>query len=92
VKTIELTEEAYAALLEMKNQLSDITNPTMSEYMHMVKDENGIAHLNLAILFDPRKIDYEPEYNFSDFIVDLLDRVWREQATGKVILLHEEDD
>ena len=42
MKTIELTEEAYAALLEMKNQLSDITNPTMSEYMHMIKDENEV--------------------------------------------------
>lgn len=68
MKTIELTDEAYAELLQLKNHISikirEVTNPEAMEHQTTQ--------------------DVEPEYTFSECIDDVCKMVWYEQESGNV--------
>jgi hypothetical protein len=87
MKTIELTDEAYATLLEFKNfwtcKLGEITNTEMLAYMKIVQDEHGVTY-DLDKLFPPNKIDHEPTFTFSDLLIQLIESTMVEQHTGEV--------
>jgi len=74
MKTLKLTDKAYADLLELKNHMSiklrQITNPEIHE-----SDD-----LSKVI----RKINFEPEFDFSECISSIIGSVWNEQETGEV--------
>jgi predicted CopG family antitoxin len=68
MKTIELTDEAYAELLQLKNHISiktrEISNP------------KAMNHQNT--------LDVEPEYTFSECLDDVCKMIWHEQESGEV--------
>jgi hypothetical protein len=68
MKTIELTEEAYANLLQLKNHISIKVGD--------VDNEEALNH--------DREMDAEPKYSFSSYISDIVRMIWHEQETGKV--------
>ena len=79
MKTIKLTNKAYEDLLELKNHFSvklrQVTNPeTMKpEYNRYI----DLLKIN-------RKIDFEPEFSFSECLSMAIDSIWDEQKTGIV--------
>lgn len=68
MKTIQLTEKAYADLLELKNHISLKVGD--------VDNEEALAH--------DREMDVEPKYSFSSCISDIVGMIWHEQETGEV--------
>jgi hypothetical protein len=87
MKTIELTDEAYKAVLSMKNhmtiKLSGITNPEMMDWINKNQNENHIVK-GVDKIFPQDKYDYEPDYSYSTFLMELIGSVLEEQQTGKV--------
>ena len=68
MKTIELTDEAYAGLLQLKNHISiktrEVTNP--------------------KAITQQCTLDAEPEYTFSECLEDVCKMIWYEQESGNV--------
>ena len=79
-----VSKEAYGDLLELKNHISvKVRQITNKEIDKRFADETE-HQISILDKFNPREIDYEPEYTFSDCIRDVISSVWNEQETGKV--------
>lgn len=80
MEVLLLSNEAYQDFLELKNHITtktrEITNKEILDNL-----ESGTPNLKQ---FNPRKIDYEPEYSFSDCLIQIIGSIWNEQETGKV--------
>lgn len=80
MEILVLKDETYKDLLELKNWITiktrEITNP---EILSSLK-----SNIPLHEQFNPREIDYEPEYSLSDSLSQVISSVWSEQETGKV--------
>jgi hypothetical protein len=80
MKTIELTDEAYTELLELKNHISvKVREVTNKEILNSLKDGEAMPKK-----FSPRKYNYEPEYTFSECLDDVCKMIWYEQQSGNV--------
>lgn len=80
MKTIELTDEAYVDLLDLKNHISiKIREVTNEEILNNSKDGEPMPKK-----FSPRKYDYEPEYTFSECLEEVCKMIWYEQESGNV--------
>jgi predicted CopG family antitoxin len=73
MRTIKLTDKAYADLLELKNHISAKTRTITNK--EALKD---IVHC------DRREIDMEKKYTFSKCVEDVVGSIWNEQETGEV--------
>lgn len=74
MKTIELTNETYADLLELKNVITMKTRTiTNQKALGLIKLQNGI-----------RKIDFEPEYSLDMCLSETIAKIWHEQNNGEV--------
>ncbi len=86
MKNIKLTNQSYSDLLQLKNHITIkchfISNKEILEYIDDNPDKLGIP---LFKKFDTRKVDYEPEYSFSQYITDITGMIWEEQDTGHVM-------
>jgi Fe2+ or Zn2+ uptake regulation protein len=87
MKTIQLTDEAYETLLLIKNlftiKLHAITNQEMLRYIETVQDKEHFT-CNVCKAFNDKEIDYEPEFTFSQMLMNLIQSTLNEQETGKV--------
>lgn len=79
MKTIELTEKQYKALLSLKNYISmrvhEITNQDALDAIHKV----GVVTEKIKTSYD-----FEPKYSFGECIKDVVGSVLLEQKTGEV--------
>ena len=73
MKTIELTEKAYADLLELKNYISVKTREVTNKEALL-----DLTHCNC------REVDMEQGYTFSECIEAVVGGIWEEQNTGEV--------
>ena len=79
MRAIVLTNKTYADLTELKNTVTinseyhGITNPEMMKYL---SKHDGVLPNNL---FSIRKVDYEPNYTWGDFLADLASPILEEQ-------------
>ena len=75
-----ISDETYIDLLELKNFITVKTREvTNKEILENLKSGTSIFEQ-----FNPKEIDYEPEYSFSDCISQIVGGIWNEQKTGKV--------
>ena len=74
MKTIELTDEAYAELLELKNHISMKTREISNQDILVLPNINNAKRI----------VDWEPEYTFNQCIIDIIKSIWHEQETGIV--------
>jgi predicted CopG family antitoxin len=88
MKTIELTDEAYANLLDFKNfwsmKLGEITNKEVLDYIEKNSDARGCIKKGLKTKFPTKKFDYEPDFTFSDLLNQWIASTLDEQQTGNV--------
>lgn len=87
-----ISDETYKKLLELKNHITvkvrEITNEEILKKISEYEVE-GVSQLPCPLdeLFDPREFDYEPGYNFDEFLTDITNMIWYEQETGKVAFI-----
>ena len=80
MEVLLLNDEAYRDFLELKNHITIKTREiTSKEILDNLK--SGIP---IHEQFNPKEVDYEPEYSFSDCLSQIIGSIWNEQETGKV--------
>lgn len=79
MKTIELTDKQYTALLSFKNYMT-------LKLRFITNTEVGSAIQKSGGMTDEirNEMDFEPEYSFGECIVDTIGSVMLEQQTGEV--------